>query len=77
MRVNQGQELVIGGYTPSDKHLRCTYHRLLRERQTTLRRTDPDGLTTAGRAQLFKKLQTQECPFRNIPEIEVGEGKQD
>jgi len=37
MRVNQGQELVIAGYTPLKQELRRTGHRLLRGRQADVR----------------------------------------
>jgi ATP-dependent DNA ligase len=75
MRVNQGQEFVIGGYTPSDKNfdaLIIGYYeggRLLYAGRTR------NGSTPASRVQLFKKLrplQVKECPFDNLPEKRTG-----
>jgi hypothetical protein len=37
MRVNQGQELVIAGYTPSIKNFDALVNRLLRGRQVDVR----------------------------------------
>src|SRR4051794_30632916 len=44
MRVNQGQEFVIGGYTVGGKALRRPGVRLLRGRPAHLRRTHPQRL---------------------------------
>jgi DNA ligase D-like protein (predicted ligase) len=75
MRVNQGQEFVIGGYTPSDKNfdaLIIGYYegsRLLYAGRTR------NGFTPASRVQLFKKLrplQVEQCPFANLPEKRSG-----
>jgi ATP-dependent DNA ligase len=57
MRVNAGQELVIGGYTPSDKNfdaLVIGYHDgpdLIYAARTR------NGFTPASRVELFKKLK--------------------
>jgi bifunctional non-homologous end joining protein LigD len=75
MRVNQGQELVSAGYTPSAKNfdsLVIGYYegdRLLYAARTR------NGLTPASRAELFKKikpLEIKECPFANLPEKKAG-----
>jgi DNA ligase D-like protein (predicted ligase) len=71
MRVNRGQEFVIGGYTPSDRNfdaLVIGYY----ERGTLLYagRTR-NGFTPPLRAELFKQfrgLESNECPFGNLPE---------
>jgi bifunctional non-homologous end joining protein LigD len=75
MRVNQGQELVIGGYTPSPRNFRCPGNRLLRRGQTHLWARTRNGFTPASRAQFFKKLkplEISECPFANLREKKAG-----
>jgi bifunctional non-homologous end joining protein LigD len=75
MRVNQGQEFVIAGYTPSLKNfdaLVIGYHegdRLIYAARTR------SGFTPASRAELFRKiklLEIKECPFANLPEKKAG-----
>jgi DNA ligase D-like protein (predicted ligase) len=75
MRVNKAQELVIGGYTPSDKNfdaLVIGYYdgpRLIYAARTR------SGFTPASRQELFKKiktLETDKCPFANLPEKRAG-----
>jgi ATP-dependent DNA ligase len=75
MRVNQGQELVIAGYTPSAKNfdaLVIGYYdgdRLIYAARTR------NGFTPASRVELFKKLkplEIKECPFANLPEKKAG-----
>ena len=75
MRVNRGQEFVIGGYTPGTKTfdaLVIGYYegdRLLYAARTR------NGFTPAARMQLFKRfaaLETTECPFANLPEAKSG-----
>jgi DNA ligase D-like protein (predicted ligase) len=64
MRVNQSQEFVIGGYTPSAKNFDALVIGVHR-----------NGFTPASRAQLFKKLKPFEvtrCPFANLPESHSG-----
>lgn len=75
MRVNRGQEFVIGGYTRGTK----TFDALVfgyyeGDRLVYVARTR-NGFTPAARAQLFKKfkgLETAECPFANLPEAKSG-----
>ena len=75
MRVNRGQEFVIGGYTLGTKSfdaLVIGYYdgdRLLYAARTR------NGFTPAARAMLFKKfarLETPICPFANLPEGKSG-----
>lgn len=75
MRVNRGQELVIGGYTIGTKAfdaLIIGYYdgdRLMYASRTR------NGFTPALRQQLFKKLRPLEipdCPFVNLPEARSG-----
>jgi bifunctional non-homologous end joining protein LigD len=75
MRVNRGQEFVIGGYTRGTK----TFDALIfgyyeGEKLIYVARTR-NGFTPATRAQLFKKfrgLEIGECPFANLPEAKSG-----
>ena len=75
MRVNRGQEFVIGGYTRGTK----TFDALVfgyyeGDRLIYIARTR-NGFTPATRAQLFKKfkgLEISECPFANLPEAKSG-----
>jgi DNA ligase D-like protein (predicted ligase) len=71
MRVNQGQEFVIGGYTPTPKNfdaLAIGYYE--QDRLIYVARTR-NGFTPASRVDLFrhfKGLRTARCPFDNLPE---------
>jgi ATP-dependent DNA ligase len=75
MRVNRGQEFVIGGYTRGTK----TFDALIfgyyeGEKLIYVARTR-NGFTPVMRAQLFKKfkgLEISECPFANLPEARSG-----
>jgi ATP-dependent DNA ligase len=75
MRVNRGQEFVIGGYTAATK----TFDALIfgyyeGDRLIYVARTR-NGFTPAVRQQLFKKLhglEIKECPFANLPEARSG-----
>ena len=75
MRINRGQEFVIGGYTIGTRTfdaLIIGYHedgRLMYASRTR------NGFTSALRQQLFRKfrsLETSECPFVNLPEARSG-----
>ena len=75
MRVNRGQEFVIGGYTvggnPFDALIFGYYDgdRLIYAARTR------NGFTPAMRAQLFKQfraLEIKTCPFANLPEPKSG-----
>jgi DNA ligase D-like protein (predicted ligase) len=75
MRVNRGQEFVIGGYTRGSK----TFDALVigyydGDKLTYVARTR-NGFTPESRAQVFRKLkglETAECPFANLPEARSG-----
>jgi bifunctional non-homologous end joining protein LigD len=75
MRVNRGQEFVIGGYTvggdPFDAVIFGYYDgdRLMYAGRTR------NGFTPTVRRQLFKQfggLEIQACPFANLPEAKSG-----
>jgi ATP-dependent DNA ligase len=75
MRVNRGQEFVIGGYTRGTK----TFDALIfgyydGDRLVYVARTR-NGFTPVMRAQLFRKfrgLGISDCPFVNLPEARSG-----
>jgi DNA ligase D-like protein (predicted ligase) len=75
MRVNRGQEFVIGGYTRGTK----TFDALVfgyyeGDRLIYVARTR-NGFTPVMRAKLFRKfksLETGDCPFVNLPEAKSG-----
>ncbi len=75
MRVNRGQEFVIGGYTVGGQYFDAVifgYYdgdRLLYAART---RT---GFTPASRARLyerFRSLEIPQCPFADLPEARAG-----
>jgi bifunctional non-homologous end joining protein LigD len=75
MRVNRGQEFVIGGYTLGTKTFDALVigyyegNRLLYAARTR------NGFTPVTRHQLFKRfaeLETAACPFANLPEARSG-----
>jgi bifunctional non-homologous end joining protein LigD len=75
MRINKGQEFVIGGYTLGGK----TFDALIvgyyeGDRLVYVARTR-NGFTPGIRADLMKrfgKLVTDKCPFANLPEPRTG-----
>jgi DNA ligase D-like protein (predicted ligase) len=75
MRVNQGQELVIGGYTPSPKNFDALVIGYYDGSNLIYAARTRNGFTPAARAELFKKikpLEIKECPFANLPEKKAG-----
>lgn len=75
MRVNRGQEFVIGGYTAGGSYFDALIfgyyegHRLMYAARTR------NGFTPASRAKLherFRPLEVSECPFSNLPEARAG-----
>jgi len=75
MRINQGQELVIAGYTPSPKNFDALVIGYYEGDKLTYAARTRNGFTPASRVELFKKikpLQVKECPFANLPEKNAG-----
>ena len=75
MRVNQGQEFVIGGYTPSLKNFDALVIGYYEGAKLIYAARTRNGFTPASRAELFKKikpLEIKECPFWNLPEKKAG-----
>jgi DNA ligase D-like protein (predicted ligase) len=75
MRVNAGQELVIGGYTPSPKNFDALVIGYSDGPNLIYAARTRNGFTPALRGELFKKLrllEIKECPFANLPEKKAG-----
>ena len=75
MRVNQGQELVIGGYTPSPRNFDALIIGYYEGDRLIYAARTRNGFTPASRAELFRKLkplEIEECPFANLPEAKGG-----
>jgi DNA ligase D-like protein (predicted ligase) len=75
MRVNQGQEFVIAGYTPSPKNFDALVIGYYEGSKLMYAARTRNGFTPASRAELFKRLKPLEisgCPFANLPEKKAG-----
>jgi ATP-dependent DNA ligase len=75
MRVNQGRELVIAGYTPSCKNFDALVIGYYEGGKLMYAARTRNGFTPASRAELFKKLkplEIKDCPFTNLPEKKAG-----
>jgi bifunctional non-homologous end joining protein LigD len=75
MRVNQGQEFVIAGYTPAPKNFDALIVGYYQDAKLMYAARTRNGFTPASRAELFKKpksLEIPECPFANLPEKKGG-----
>lgn len=75
MRVNQGQEFVIAGYTPSPKNFDAVVIGYYEGSKLMYAARTRNGFTPASRAELFKKLKPlaiSGCPFANLPEKKAG-----
>jgi bifunctional non-homologous end joining protein LigD len=75
MRLNQGQEFVLGGYTPSQKNFDALIFGYYEGSDLLYAARTRNGFTPASREQLFRKLRGLEitqCPFVNLPEAHPG-----
>jgi ATP-dependent DNA ligase len=71
MRVNRGQEFVIGGYTRGTKAFDALVFGYYQDGKLIYAARTRNGFTPVTRAQLFKKfkgVEIAECPFANLPE---------
>jgi len=75
MRVNQAQEFVIGGYTPTLSNFDALiFGHYDGDRLIYVARTR-NGFTPSSREQVFRRfkgLETADCPFVNLPEAKSG-----
>jgi DNA ligase D-like protein (predicted ligase) len=75
MRVNRGQEFVIGGYTIGTRTFDALVIGYYQDGQLLYASRTRNGFTPALRAQLFRKfrgLESDICPFANLPETKSG-----
>ena len=75
MRVNQGQEFVIGGYTIGGATFDAVVFGYFDHGQLMYAGRTRNGFTPKLRAELLKKfkaLETEECPFANLPQKKAG-----
>jgi bifunctional non-homologous end joining protein LigD len=75
MRVNRGQEFVIGGYTRGTKTFDALVFGVYEGKDLIYVARTRNGFTPATRTALFKKfagLEIAECPFVNLPEPRGG-----
>lgn len=75
MRINRGQEFVIGGYTVSDRNFDALIFGLYENGGLRYIARTRNGFTPALRQQLLKTLRplhTERCPFVNLPEKRAG-----
>jgi len=75
MRVNQGQEFVIGGYTPGPRNFDALIFGYYDGDKLNYVGRTRNGFTPAIREQLFKRFRTlhiSQCPFANLPEGRSG-----
>jgi len=75
MRVNRGQELVIGGYTVGPHAFDAVILGYYEGDQLMYAARTRNGFTPAVRTRLmqsFRPLETAVCPFANLPEARSG-----
>ena len=75
MRINRGQEFVIGGYTIGTRAFDALVIGYYEGDRLMYASRTRNGFTPALRQQLFKKLRALEspdCPFVNLPEARSG-----
>ncbi len=75
MRVNQGQELVIGGYTIGTTTFDAVVFGYYEGKRLLYAGRTRNGFTPATREQLFRRfrpLEVDACPFANLPEARAG-----
>jgi bifunctional non-homologous end joining protein LigD len=75
MRVNRGQEFVIGGYTVGGSTFDALVFGYYEDGKLLYAARTRNGFTPSSRAELFRKLKAleiKECPFANLPEAKSG-----
>ena len=75
MRVNRGQEFVIGGYTLGTKTFDALVFGYYEGKKLMYAARTRNGFTPATRLALFKKfpgLEVKDCPFANLPQAKGG-----
>ena len=75
MRVNQGQEFVIGGYTVGSKTFDALIFGYYQGDRLIYAARTRNGFTPVVRTELmekFRALETKECPFADLPQAKSG-----
>ena len=75
MRLNQGQEFVIAGYTRSAKNFDALAFGYFCSTDLIYVARTRNGFTPASREQLYRRiggLELADCPFVNLPEAKSG-----
>jgi bifunctional non-homologous end joining protein LigD len=75
MRVNQGQEFVIGGYTIGGETFDALVFGYYQGKNLMYVGRTRNGFTPKLRQELmrrFRPLKTERCPFANLPEVRSG-----
>jgi bifunctional non-homologous end joining protein LigD len=75
MRINRGQDFVIGGYTVGGSSFDALVFGYYEKGELLYAARTRNGFTSAVRADLYKKLkplEITECPFANLPEKKAG-----
>jgi len=75
MRVNQGQEFVIGGYTIGGRTFDALVFGYFEDGRLMYVARTRNGFTPSSREELmrrFRALETEACPFVNLPEARAG-----
>jgi ATP-dependent DNA ligase len=75
MRINQGQEFVIGGYTIGGATFDALVFGYYEGKDLIYAARTRNGFTPKLRAELlskFKPLEISDCPFSNLPEKRSG-----
>jgi ATP dependent DNA ligase C terminal region len=75
MRINIGQEFVIGGFTPGSNGIDALIVGYYEGRKLIYAARVRAGLVPASRRELYEKLKPhilQTCPFVNLPEATPG-----
>ena len=75
LRINRGQEFVIGGYTPSGDNFDALIFGYYTNGKLQYVARTRNGFTPITRQQIFKRLkplEIQQCPFTNLPEAKSG-----
>jgi DNA ligase D-like protein (predicted ligase) len=75
MRINKGQEFVIGGYTQGPKNFDALIFGYYEDGKLLYAGRTRNGFTPTLRQQLnkrFRELEISECPFANLPEARSG-----
>ena len=80
LRINQGQEFVIGGYAVGGTTFDALVFGYYKGKDLIYAARTRYGFTPSSRATLMKTLrplQIPDCPFTNLPETKRADGAKD